>query len=92
MLEFFFKSNLIFTTTVSSGARMGKIQAYQIRQFTSNMLEFLFKIGFNFLPPWAVQDHEWGQFRRTKHDYEMQTMGNFRALLEAIHMLQEKYP
>jgi hypothetical protein len=56
------------------------------------MLEFLFKIGFNFLPPWAVQDHEWGQFRRTKHDYEMQTMGNFRALLEAIHMLQEKYP
>jgi hypothetical protein len=54
------------------------------------MLEL--KSNLIFLPPWAVQDCEWGKFRRTKHDYEMQTTGKFGALLEAIHMLQEKYP
>jgi hypothetical protein len=43
MLEFLFKSNLIFTTTGSSGARLGEVQAHQTRQFTLNMLEFLFK-------------------------------------------------
>jgi hypothetical protein len=38
----FFKLNLIFTTTGSSGAQMGEVQARQTRQFTSNKLEFLF--------------------------------------------------
>jgi hypothetical protein len=43
MLEFFLKSNLIFTTMGSSGARVGEVHEHQTRQFTSNMLEFLFK-------------------------------------------------
>jgi hypothetical protein len=44
MLEFLFKSNLIFTTMGSSGARVGEVQTHQTRQFTLNMLEFLFKL------------------------------------------------
>jgi hypothetical protein len=55
MPEFLFKSDLTFTTIDSSGARAREVQAHQMRQFTSNMLEFLFKIGFNF--------YHHGQFR-----------------------------
>jgi hypothetical protein len=43
-----FKLNLIITTTGSSGAWVGKVQAHQTRQFTLNMLEFFILIGFNF--------------------------------------------
>jgi hypothetical protein len=42
--NFFLKLNLIFTTTGSSGAQMGEVQARQTRQFTSNKLEFLFQL------------------------------------------------
>jgi hypothetical protein len=48
MLEFLFKSDLIFITTGSSGARVGKVQAHQTRQFTLNILQFLFKFKLFF--------------------------------------------
>jgi hypothetical protein len=43
MLEFLFKSDFIFTTRGSLGARVQEVHAHQTWQFTSNMLEFLFK-------------------------------------------------
>jgi hypothetical protein len=48
MLQFLFKSNLIFTTTGSSGAQLREVQAHQTRQITSNMLEFLFLLNLFF--------------------------------------------
>jgi hypothetical protein len=49
MLEFLFKFNLIFTTTGSSGSRLGEVQAHQMRQFSLNMLQFLFKSELFFI-------------------------------------------
>jgi hypothetical protein len=44
----------------SSGARVRKVQVYQTRQFTLNILEFISKIEFNFY------HHE--QFRGTSEE------------------------
>jgi hypothetical protein len=44
MLEFLFKLGLTFTTTGSSGARVGEVQAHEAQQLTLNMLEFLLKL------------------------------------------------
>jgi hypothetical protein len=48
MLDFLFKSDLIFATTGSSGICMWEVQAHQTRQFTSSMLEFLFLSDLTF--------------------------------------------
>jgi hypothetical protein len=63
-----FKLDLIFTTT-------GK--ALQMRQFTSNMLDYLKKNKISLLPPRAVQECEWGKFRRFK-------CGSSGALAKAV--------
>jgi hypothetical protein len=47
MLKKIFKS--YFTTTGSSGARLGDVQAHQMRQFSLNMLQFLFKSELFFI-------------------------------------------
>jgi hypothetical protein len=69
MLEFLFKSNIIFTSTRSSGARLGEVQAHQTRQLTLNMLEFLFKFNLIFTTTESsgarlekVQAHQMRQF------------------------------
>jgi hypothetical protein len=78
MLEFLFKSNLIFTTTGSLGARLGKVQAHQTRQFTLNMLDFLKKKLDFILPPYMgisrarvgeVQAHQMRQFTSNILDF-----------------------
>jgi hypothetical protein len=58
--------DLILTTTGSSGAQLGEVQAHQTRQFNLNMLEFFKKNWISFISPWAVQEHELGKFRHTK--------------------------
>jgi hypothetical protein len=60
MLDFLFKLDLIFITTGSSGARVGKVQTHQTRQFTSDMLQILFKLEL-ILPLWAVHEREYGK-------------------------------
>jgi hypothetical protein len=62
---FLFKSDFIFTTMDSSGARVREVQMHQTRQFTLNMLEFLLK-SYLIFPLRAVQEHKWYKFRRTK--------------------------
>jgi hypothetical protein len=65
----FILSNLIFTNTGSSRVRVGKVQAHQTRQFTSNMLKNLFKSNLIFTTMGSsgarvgeVQTHQTRQF------------------------------
>jgi hypothetical protein len=60
---------------------VGEVQANQTRQFTSNMLEFLFKLDLIFSPR-EVQEHDWGKFRRTKRGSSARTCYNFYLKLD----------